>query len=127
MVFLIHTKLRCTVNHTSDRQEGYFWLGLFRFILTVTSIFILYCSESIYLCPSLIKLYQQYTPLYYRHTPPSTCSHECPLRSSRTQSVLASQPLLSSSIAAVCLMYAERGTEFTVPRETERKYGCNPS
>jgi len=24
-------------------------------------------------------------------------------------------------------MYAERGTECSVPRETERQYGCNPS
>ena len=59
--------------------------------------------------------------------PPSTSSHECQLRSPQTQPVLASRPLLSSSITAVRLMYAERGIECTVPRETKRQYSCNPS
>jgi len=47
------------------------------------------------------KLYQQYKPLYYRHTSHLTCSHQCPSRSPQTQPVPASRPLLSSSITAV--------------------------
>jgi len=39
-------------------QEGYMYLGLSSFIETVTLILKLYYSQSIYLCPALIKLYQ---------------------------------------------------------------------
>jgi len=42
----------------STGSQGYLWLGLSSFIKTVTLIIVLYYSQSIYLCPALIKLYQ---------------------------------------------------------------------
>jgi len=78
----------------TKRQEECLWLGLFSFIRTVTSI--LFCSihNQIICVRHCYKLYQQNTPLYYRHASLSTCSHERPLRSPQTQPCLASQPLL---------------------------------
>jgi len=57
---------------------------------------------------------QQNTPLYYGHASLSTCSHECPLRSTQIQLVHAPWSPLSSSITAVWLMYAERSIECTL-------------
>ena len=57
------------------------------------------------------------TPLYYCHAPPSTSSHECPLRSPRTQPVLASRPLLVKHNSCL-MMCTERGIECLIPRKT---------
>jgi hypothetical protein len=84
---------------STGSQQGYLWLGLSSFIKTVTLILALYCSQSIYLCPALIKFYQPIhliivTTLSFQPTHTSV-SYEVP-----TQPVLASRPLLLSSITA---------------------------
>jgi nuclear pore complex protein Nup62 len=75
----LHTQgiLRVVVTGNIDRlptgsQEGYLWLGLSSFINTVTSVLILYYSQSIYLCPALLQIVSTNTPLYCLHTSPQS-------------------------------------------------------
>jgi hypothetical protein len=84
---------------SSGSQQGYLWLGLSSFTKTLTLILVLYYSQSIYLCPALIELYQPIhlvivTTLSLQPTHTSV-SYEV-----QTQPVLASRPLLLSSTTA---------------------------
>jgi hypothetical protein len=65
------------------------------------------------------------TPLYYHHAPPSTSSHECPLRSPRTQPVLASLPL-SIKHNSCLMMYDEKGYRMSCSQKDRAALSLQP-
>jgi len=111
----------------SGWQKGYLWFGLFSFILSHFNFYTLIFTINLLVSGTVTNDINKTHVFIIVTLSPSTSSHERQLRSPQTQPVHASWPLLSSSITAVWLMYAERGMECTVPRETERQYGCNPN
>ena len=83
-----HRKTECL---STGSQQGYLWLGLSSFIKTITLILALYYSQSIYVCPAFVKLYQ---PIHLvivttRFLQPA---HMSISNGVQTQSVLASRP-----------------------------------